>query len=224
LSKEKYTVDLWKTGLHGAEVGIKRTEELVSKSRHFTKDSDIIGEVRKDKDKIGYIVYREGLWKKQPPFNRLVIRYFTESFGWKGSLDQLTGVSVAHTISAENPMPAFIVNVAKHGGLCRLEKVARTRSVAKRVYAMLIPPDEEAESGVLSGSYYTIDEARLSLGTDWNVKDVKGDRVASIDGKIIDVGGEWKIDMKKEAPSDLVISFCCGNENGLKRTGASAFL
>jgi len=198
--KEKYTVDLWRTGMHREEIGIKRTEELISKARQFTKDSDIFGEVQKDKERVGFLAYREGLWKEKPPKNRLVIRYFSESFGWKGSLDQLLGISVAHTFSAENPMPAFMINVDKTDSLIRMEKVARTRSVGKRVYAMLIP----SEKG--GSEFYTVDEARVSLGTDWNVKNTKGDKIASIDGKIVDIGGEWTISFTKAPSSELATS------------------
>ena len=58
---KEIVVDLWKTGAHGIEIGLKQDEQHRAKSRQFSKGTDIIGEY-KEGDKKGYVTYRTGPW------------------------------------------------------------------------------------------------------------------------------------------------------------------
>ena len=60
----KIELDLWKTGMHGIEMGIKQDEQHRAKSRQFSKDMDIIGEY-KDGDRKGYVGYRTTPWDEE---------------------------------------------------------------------------------------------------------------------------------------------------------------
>ncbi|MGI9386688.1 MAG: hypothetical protein ACR2OX_04600, partial [Methyloligellaceae bacterium] len=61
---EHFTVDLWVTDLHGVEIGIYQHSRHRAKSRQFTKDMDIFGEVKEDGERAALLAFREGLWEK----------------------------------------------------------------------------------------------------------------------------------------------------------------
>ena len=97
----KIEVDLWSTKLHKEEWGIRLDAQRAQKDRQWTKDMDQIGSISKDGDKYGIIAIRESLWKKEDPFTRrFVVKMFTPSSYWRGTIEQLQGESVALTLAS----------------------------------------------------------------------------------------------------------------------------
>ena len=77
-----FTVDMWWTDLNDVEIGFFIHSRHRAKSREFTQDSDVIGEVLEGGQRAGLISYREGLWKSENPGEkRLVLKLFTPSMG-----------------------------------------------------------------------------------------------------------------------------------------------
>lgn len=188
----KINVDLWKTGLHGAEIGVRQLEQHRSKSRQFTKDSDIFGRIKENGKEAGYVVYRKDPWNAKLENQRLIVKIFSESMTWKGTLEELLGPGLAHTLAVNQAMPVFMANVPKHDPLIRIEKVARIRSVRKKIYGFEILREGK------SLEFYKVDAARFSFGKDWNVIDHRGVKIAHIDGKILDIGGRYEIKFSKD--------------------------
>ncbi len=62
-------------------------EEYNSKSRQFTSDSDIIGEVKNRTE--GYLTVRTSPLEDLENEQKVVIKYFTKSMNWKASMEEL---------------------------------------------------------------------------------------------------------------------------------------
>ncbi|MHA2252830.1 MAG: hypothetical protein ACXAD7_20880, partial [Candidatus Kariarchaeaceae archaeon] len=188
-------VDLWKTGAHGIEVGLRQDEQHRAKSRQFSKDTDIIGEYKEDGETKGYTTYRQDPWKAEVLKRKLVLKTFTKSMSWKGTLEEMLGRGMAQTFAAGKSLPTFIINLGKTKQLITLEKVQRAKSMGREIYSFFIVDDESE-----TVHPFTIEADRFTLGSDWNVYDAKHDKVAKIDGSKFNVGGLYKIklDTKKE--------------------------
>ncbi|MHA1909458.1 MAG: hypothetical protein ACW98Y_19325, partial [Candidatus Thorarchaeota archaeon] len=94
--------DLYMTSIHGDEIGIRQTEQWRSRSRQFTKDSDIIGSISESKlkrgekklpglEKTGFMVLRQSMWNNAPTemSKRFVVKMFSESGGWLGTIEEM---------------------------------------------------------------------------------------------------------------------------------------
>lgn len=189
---KKIVVDLWKTGLHGAEIGIREKETRMSKSRQFTRDMDLIGAVEIDGEKAGHVGMRKDPWelpkkaKKEDEYKRrLIIKAFNESGNWEGTIEELNAFELKNSIAVGEPQPAFMCVVSGTKYLTLIEKL-HTRWRANYSF-QLVNPDES------SVGLFTIKADRFSLGSDWYIEDVTGKKVAEVDGKVLDIGGEFEI-------------------------------
>ncbi|MHA1686643.1 MAG: hypothetical protein ACTSYD_09605 [Candidatus Heimdallarchaeaceae archaeon] len=194
----KIEVDLWSTKLHKEEWGIRLDAQRAQKDRQWTKDMDQIGSISKDGDKYGIIAIRESLWKKEDPFTRrFVVKMFTPSSYWRGTIEQLQGESVALTLASKEPSPVFVCVLDNSKNLVRIRHVPHKQRFQGEVFTF----DYVDEKGI---SYaFTIDDRRLTLGSDWIVKNIHGKRIANIDGKVFNVGGKYVIKIfDKELASD----------------------
>src|SRR5512137_2504875 len=52
LPVKKIVVNMWKTGMHGARIGIKKDAQWQSKSRQFSPEMDIVGDVLYEFDEL----------------------------------------------------------------------------------------------------------------------------------------------------------------------------
>ncbi len=195
-STRTIVVDLWKTGAHGAEIGFKKSTQHQAKSRQFTKDTDIIGDIKEGKEEKGYVTFRENPWKEEIPAKKLVIKSFTQSMNWKGTMEELIARGVAQSISAEKGMPSFIINISGEEYMIPLERVQRRASMNKAIYALIIIDEKTNEAHPFS-----IEENRLTLGSDWDVYDMRRKKIAKIDGSKFNIGGKYTIDIDEEAPT-----------------------
>lgn len=189
----KIKVDLWKTGLHRVEIGIKKKAELMSKSRRFTKDMDIIGKVEVAGEDYGYIAYRKGLWDEKDLLGkRLVVRLFSTEITWLSGIDENLARGIALTLINEDPSPAFVVT---HSGTKITYPIERIRPRFLETDAFLFT--YVTEDGMLRP--LIIKSKRFAIGSDWGIIDLKNNKeIAHVDGKVLDIGGEWTIKTKEE--------------------------
>lgn len=184
-------VDMWKTGAHAVEIGIKKEAELRSKSRQFSKDMDIVGQVVEEKT-VGYITFREEPWKLEEPDKYVVIKGFTKSINWKASLEQLVAKTMMQSVAADRAMPVFMINLSNSEHLVTLEKTHRKPSIGKSIYAFNLINDD------LNVLTYAIETDRMSIGNDWFVFDNSRNKVAEIDGSKFNIGGKYIIRLNTE--------------------------
>jgi len=189
----KIVVDLWKTGLHGVEVGIKKKEELMSRSRRFTKDMDIFGEVKLDKKKYGYIAFKKKDWEKENSIEKkITVRLFSEDIDWLGNLDENIGRAIAISLVNEEPSPAFVITLPGMRVIYHIERI-RPRFAETDSFLFTYIDKKNVLRPLL------IKSKRFSIGSDWQVVDIATDKkIAEVDGKVLDIGGRWEIKTKEK--------------------------
>jgi hypothetical protein len=75
---KKIKVNLWRTKLHGEEIGPYQSLKYQAKTRFFSKNFDIEGVVELDGQKKWIIAYNKDDWKNKPnEEKRLILRIFT---------------------------------------------------------------------------------------------------------------------------------------------------
>ncbi len=188
-----YTVDFWRTDLHGEEIGIRQKEVLMAKSRQFTRDMDLYGSIKLGSENVGYIGYRKGAWESDLGESRLVVKAFTTSFSWIGSIEELVGRSVARSIGVEQPMPAFAAVLSDDKLIHYVEKVYR--GPVKTETFILFSVDEE------SGLFQTVKLVgkRVSMGADFDVfYGAEENKVGKVDSKLLNIGGRVDVKLSEE--------------------------
>jgi len=163
----------------------------MSKSRRFTEDTDIIGKVEIDNEEYGYIAYRTIPWNKESIFERrLAARLFSKDIEWIASIDENFGREVLLTLANDEPSPAFIITHSGQRVVYYIERI-RPRFLETDAFLFTFIDRERVLHPLV------IKSKRFTLGSDWKVVDMRTDKeIAEVDGKILDIGGEWEIKTK----------------------------
>ncbi len=174
------------------DLGIRAVDARISKSRQWTRDSKIIGGVKKDGDDYGILAFREGTWKAKNPLNRkLVIKLFTMSEYWRGSIEMLQGESVMTSRAHRRSCAAYSCLIDKTSILIKIHQF-RASILRGEIFGLDLVDEDRVHNA------YVIDDIRLTLGSDWKVKDLSGRKVAKIDGKLFSFGGKYVINIYDE--------------------------
>jgi hypothetical protein len=192
--ERKITIDLWKTKLHDEIVGIKQKEEHMAKSRQFTRDLQLFGEVfeqkKGEKETVGFVGYRKGLWDEQKDKleRRLVIKLFSKSMYYQGTLEEMVGREFTRSLSARHDFPSFNLMIDDYEYLVPLNKIRGGLFVPE--WFVFRIDDEQ-------GFIPVILKHKMGLGIDYRVVNGIGDKqFGKIDGKKFDVGGRYDITLK----------------------------
>ena len=112
---QRFKVDLWLTDLNLTEIGIMKHTQHEAESDQFTKDMEIIGQIREDGKRSGIVAYRKELWKDGKDMKRrLVIKLFSENMRWRGTMELMMGRSLQLSIGARGvPVTAFSMNLSR---------------------------------------------------------------------------------------------------------------
>lgn len=189
----EFTINLWLTDLNSVEIGIYKHSRHMAKSRQFTKDMDVIGEVIEGGERVGLLAYRKGIWKKNSGMERrLVIKLFSASMNWKGTLDLMMGRSLQLTHGAGGfPVTAFSINLANHQQMINLERSAYKWIGFPEKFSFFVLRDDKPY-------FYRIRRDWISIGGDYSVFDQNNRKIGWLDGKVIDLGGKWKVKILEE--------------------------
>lgn len=189
----KFKVDLWATDFNDVELGILRDTQRQAESRQFTKDMNVIGQVLENGERTHLIGWREGLWDENEGVQkRLVLKLFTDSMNWKGSLDQMMGRSLQLTHASGVPTPAFSVNLARHEQVIQLERCARKIPFFPQAFSFFILDDDGAR-------IFRLRQKRFSIGADYVLYDQRNRKIAEIDRRLWNLGGAWKVKILSDA-------------------------
>ncbi len=190
---EHFVVNLWITDLHGVEIGIYQHSRHRAKSRQFTKDMDIFGEVKENGERTALLAFREGLWRKHSGMERrLVIKLFSDSMNWKGTMDLLMGRSLQLTHGAGRfPVLAFSVNLSNQDHIIQVERSAYKWVGFPEKFSFFVLRDGKP-------NFYRLRKDWISVGVDYSLYDQNNNKVGRIDGKVIQLGGKWKVRVLKE--------------------------
>ncbi|MHA1676271.1 MAG: hypothetical protein ACTSU6_03750 [Candidatus Njordarchaeales archaeon] len=188
----KVVVDLWKTSLHGAEIGIRQKEQHRAKARQFSKDMDLYGRIKVDGKDYGYVGYRKALWENEDPFKkRLVVKAFSNEMTWLGTIEENIIRELSLTLASREPSPAFTVIMPRTKIVFPIE---RLRPRGFETDAMILTYINDEKNTVKT---YVIKSKRFSIGNDWSLVDlVTGKEIIKVDGKVLDVGGRYELKSK----------------------------
>ncbi|MFW9854115.1 MAG: hypothetical protein ACFFFG_03615 [Candidatus Thorarchaeota archaeon] len=194
IKTRKVIVDLWKTKLHDEIIGIKQHEEHMAKSRQFTRDMKLFGEVKEtkkdgsDEETIGYLGYREGLWDDEEQLNqRLVIKLFSKSMYYQGTLEEIIGREFTRSISSQKEFPAFNLLLDGHEYLISLNKI-------RGGWWIFVPEWFAFRLNTQDGFIPIILKHKMGLGIDYRVVNGLGNtEFGFINGKKFDIGGRYDI-------------------------------
>jgi hypothetical protein len=197
-AERTFTVDMWWTNLHDVEIGFFIHSRHRAKSRQFTGDSDVIGEVIEGGERTGLITYREGLWKSENPGEkRLVLKLFTPSMNWRASMDMLVGRSVQLSAGAGGfPVTAFSLHIEGHDQVIQLERSARKWPGLPEQFSFFLMEEGEAR-------LYRLKQDWINIGGDYTLLDQTGARVGHLNGHLFDVAGRWDVTLTGKQSSHL---------------------
>jgi hypothetical protein len=184
----RFKVDLWLTDLNTTEIGIMKRTQHESDSRQFTKDMEIIGQIKDGRERTGIIAYRKGLWKDGEGMKRrLVIKLFSETMNWRGTLDMMMGRSLQLSVGAKGvPVTAFSINLARHEQLIQLERSAQKWTLFPEKFSFFVLAKDGPR-------FYRLRRNLIGVGKDYSLFDDRGRKIGSLDHKIINLGGSWKV-------------------------------
>lgn len=187
-SERSFTVDMWWTDLNDVEIGFFVHTRHRAKSRQFTQDSDMIGEVLEGGERVGLISYREGLWKSEKPGEkRLVLKLFTPSMNWRASMDMLVGRSVQLTTGAGGfPVTAYSIHIEGLDQVIQLERSARKWPGMPEQFSFFLMEDCEAR-------LYTLRQDWIDISGDYTLYDQTGAKIGRLEGHLFDIGGKWDV-------------------------------
>jgi hypothetical protein len=208
LAYSRFTVDLWLTDLNDVEIGFFRQSRHRAKSRQFSKDSDVIGEVDVNGQREGLITYRRGAWNEAEGMKkRLVVKLFSPDMAWRGSMELLLGRSLQLTLGAKGfPVAAFNVNLAGHDQIVQLERSARKWPLIPENYGFFIAEDRAFR-------FYRLRRDWISIGQDYTLYDATGGKVGHLNGRVLDLGGRWDVKLREDHDTPRlrgVLQLFCG--------------
>jgi len=197
-----FSQDLHSTHLHGEAIGFRQAEIWRSKSRQFSKDATIIGNVdtakrSDDKEKLpdlepaGFIIIRQSLWSDVDKLERrLVVKLFTSSGGWIATMEEMVAEEYATSFVSDQPLVAFTV-LSKDSEIITWVKQQKRGALSTENYSFyILGPKNTFE-------VFRIEGARGSMGDDFDVFRLNGhQKVAQIDSKFGDLGGEFSVNVK----------------------------
>jgi len=182
----RFVVDVWLTDLNATEFGLYKKSRNKAKSRQFTSDMDIFAEVIENGQRTGLIGYREDLWKNNHGMNkRLVFKLFTESLGWRATMDLMLGRSLQLTLGARGlPVTAYSINTSDDDYIIYLERSANKWPLLPEHFSFFLMNDGNPE-------FYRLRRAFIDIGGDYTLYDQHGQSVGHLDGKVFSLGGKW---------------------------------
>lgn len=184
----RYKVNLWLTDINDVEIGILKQTQHRAKSRQFSKDMDVIGEVRENGERTGLIAYREGLWKaEEQRQRRLVIKLFTDKMNWQASFDMMLARSLQLTHGANGfPVTAYSVNIEGHEQIVQFERSAYKWPFLPEKFSFFLLREDGPH-------FYKLRRNIVALGADYTLYDQHDRKIGLIDGKWITLSGVWNV-------------------------------
>ena len=197
-AERTFTVDMWWTDLHDVEIGFFIHSRHRAKSREFTQDADVIGEVLEGGERTGLITYREGLWKSEHPGEkRLVLKLFSPSMNWRASMEMLVGRSVQLSTGAGGfPVIAYSIHIDGLDQVIQLERSARKWPGMPEQFSFFLMEGGEAR-------LYRLRQDWIDLGGDYTLFDKTGAKIGRLNGHLFDIGGRWDVTIAGEQPKQL---------------------
>ncbi len=207
----EFEVDLWLTDLNSTEIGIYQNSRNRAKSRQFTADMDIFGEIKEKGERVALLGYRSELWDKKTGMDkRLVIKLFSDKMNWRGTLDMMLGRSLQLTHGAKGiPVTAFSVNLANHDQIIQLERSASKWPMMPENFSFFVMKNlKEGQP-----AFFRLRRNWVSTGDDYILYDGNDRQIGKLNGRFFSIAGKWKVQLAKDVADtrlELVLQLFCG--------------
>ena len=171
--KKKIKVNLWRTKLHGEELGPYQRLKYEAKTRWFSKTFNIEGVIELDGEKKYIIAYNKDDWQNKPDEEkRLVLRLFTimetgVTEGSRSGGNFVAGIEMSMTHSliqsyeVKRPAPVFYIQIPKTHYLIRITKGWRLKGT--RWMFPLLPETNEDQFQMVKA------KGTVGLGRDYDL-------------------------------------------------------
>ncbi|MEO1293170.1 MAG: hypothetical protein AAFV62_10125 [Pseudomonadota bacterium] len=206
-ARRRLTINHWATDISDLEIGIMPTTQHRAKSDQFTKDMDVLGDVREDGRRVGVVAYRMDPWRETTGMRRrLIFKLFSDTMNWRATMEMTVGRSLQLTMGAGGtPVTAYAVNLSRQEQIVQFERSADKWWFFPEKFSFFLDVDGAAQ-------FYTLRQAMFSIGADYILYDGRGRRIGYIDGKLISVGGVWHVELLEQqqntALADVLQLFC----------------
>lgn len=197
----RFLVDIWITDLNLTEFGIYKRTRNRAKSRQFTSDMDIYGEIIENGERTGLVGYREELWTKGTGTDkRLVMKLFSDTLNWRATMDLMVARSLQQTIGARGlPVMTYSINTNDDNFIIYLERSANKWPFMPEHFSFFIIDNNGQPE------FYRLRRDLINLGGDYTLINQTGDVVGYLDGKVFSIGGKWKGKVKAGSDKRLLM-------------------
>jgi len=206
---KKIRCNLWRTRLHGEELGIYQALKYQAKTRYFAKDFDIEGVVEIDGEKKYIIAFNKDDWEesKDPADRRLILRLFTimeEKMGvgkggtFKGGVEFSILHSIVQSTEIRYPAPVFFIQTPRTTHLPRL--VRGHRFIGTRWTFPLLPEEKGDQLQMV------VAKGVIAPGNDFNIM-VGKKKVAKVDHQRITKDVEIEIYDEEYAKDKVFVEY-----------------
>ncbi len=189
----KFVADIWITNLNSVEFGVYKHARNRAKSRQFTKDMDVFGEIIENGQRTGLLAYRKDLWKdKRGTDKRLVVKLFSDNLNWRATMDLMLARSLAQTFGARGlPITTYSINTNEDNYIVYLERSANKWPLLPEYFSFFLIDDAG------NPDFYVLRRDIINLGGDYTLFNQKGDVVGYLDGHVLTLGGYWTCFVKE---------------------------
>ena len=119
---KKLKINFWRTRLHDEELGIHQQLKYTAKTRWYSKNFDMEGDIEIDDEKKCIIAFNKQQWEESPlEEKRLVCRYFTtmeetmdskaKGGNFKGGIELSITHSLIQSFEIKHPAPVFYAQI-----------------------------------------------------------------------------------------------------------------
>ncbi|MHA1279388.1 MAG: hypothetical protein ACTSQI_06905 [Candidatus Helarchaeota archaeon] len=192
ITRRQFTVDFWRTSLHGEKIGIRQKDQQRAISRQFSKDMELYGEIREGHTEIGNIGFRNKEWNEyditKGKLSRLIIRFFDENGHWEGSIEEDTVLGMAYSLAYKEALPAFNLFIKGNS------KIFKITPIEEGISDKLIMPIILQKDGKII-DFLLFDRKQFTMGDDWEIYRLHERKkiLADLDSKKLDIGGKVEV-------------------------------
>ena len=111
---------------------------------------------------------------------------------WTGTMEESISREVIHSYVLGHKFPSFFVIVPRYDYIVLLEKNEGGFGKKEQYHFTIIDKENRTPQ------WFVIKEKRISIGDDWEVFSLQKKKLAELDGKKFDIGGQWDIKVFSE--------------------------
>jgi len=190
---KNFVVDIWLTDFNSTEFGVYKRSRNRAKSRQYTTDMDIYGEIVEEGERTGLIGFRKDLWKDNTGMDRrLVFKLFTDKLNWRATMDLMIGRSLQLTLGARGtPCPSYAINTGDDDYIIYLERSAKKWWFMPEHFSFFLMRDGKPE-------FFRLERAIINIGGDYTLYNQHNQAIGYIDGKLLSLAGKWRGGVKSD--------------------------